>query len=75
MAATKTPIKDLAPKKSPKGGRKQDKLAANDSITLVRAAKPKVKDLPPKGNPKGGKKQEKLSANDNLTLVRASTRR
>jgi len=54
MAASKKPIKDLAPKKSPKGGRKQDKLAANDNITLVRAAKPPIKDLSPKKNPKGG---------------------
>lgn len=73
MAASKKPIKDLAPKKSPKGGRKQDKLAANDSMTLVRAAKPALKDLSPKKSPKGGKKAP--GANDNMTLVRASKRR
>lgn len=54
MAGTKKPLKDIAPKKSPKGGARQEKLSANDSITLVRAAKPKVKDLAPKKNPKGG---------------------
>lgn len=54
MAGTKKPLKDIAPKKSPKGGARQDKLSANDSITLVRAAKPKLKDLAPKKSPKGG---------------------
>ena len=54
MAPTKKPLKDLKPKSTAvKGG----KLAANDNITLVRAAKPVVKkDLPPKKDVKGGKK-------------------
>ncbi|MEQ1731657.1 MAG: hypothetical protein ABL982_25065 [Vicinamibacterales bacterium] len=54
MTPKKKPLKDLTPKSTAvKGG----KLAANDNITLVRAAKPVVKkDLPPKKDVKGGKK-------------------
>ena len=62
MKGSKTPAKaakDLAPKSSGsvKGGSK-DRLAANDNITLVRAAKPstKKKDLPARKEIKGGKK-------------------
>ena len=54
MAPKTKPLKDLKPKST---AVKAGKLAANDSITLVRAAKPVVKkDLPPKKVVKGGKK-------------------
>jgi hypothetical protein len=39
MAAPKKTLKDLPPKATNvKGGRKSDRLAGNDNITLVRAA-------------------------------------
>lgn len=44
--------KDLPAGKNPKGG----KLAANDNLTLVRAAKPSTKDLPASKDIKAGKK-------------------
>ena len=50
-----TKVKDLAPKSGKvKGGL----IAANDNLTLVRAAKPapKKKDLPSRKDVKGGKK-------------------
>ena len=50
-----TKVKDLAPKSGKvKGGL----IAANDNLTLVRAAKPapKRKDLPSRKDVKGGKK-------------------
>jgi len=59
-------VKDLAPKSGTvKGGL----IAANDNVTLVRAAKPapKRKDLSLRKELKGGGKR----LNDNVTLVRA----
>ena len=65
-AAASQMTRDLAPKKSAfiKGGRKPDRLSANDNFTLVRtitredtmAVSKKKKDLAPKKNPKGGAK-------------------
>ena len=49
--ATTTKKNDLPPKKAVKGG----KLAANDSLTLVRVAGP-ARDLPSKKTVKAGKK-------------------
>lgn len=55
MTPTKKPLKDLTPKATVvKGG----KLAANDSITLVRAAKPVVsKDTRPAKTAGKGRKR------------------
>ena len=68
MATTKK-SKDLPAQKDVKGG-SPAKLAANDSVTIVRAAKPK-KDLVARASKpvKGGGRH----LNDNLTLVRAAT--
>jgi hypothetical protein len=46
--------KDLPAKKDVKGGKK--KIAANDNLTLVRAANSPKQDLPAKKDVKGGKK-------------------
>jgi hypothetical protein len=54
MAKSTKKIKDLRPKSGAvKGGR----IAANENMTLIRAAKPTIKkDLPPRQDVKGGKK-------------------
>jgi hypothetical protein len=49
---TRKATKDLPPGKNVKGG----KLAANDNITLVRAARPAPRDLPAGKDVKAGKK-------------------
>jgi hypothetical protein len=51
MSGKKT--KDLPAGKNVKGGR----LAANDNLTLLRAARPATKDLPAGKDVKGGKKR------------------
>jgi hypothetical protein len=52
----KSAKKDLPAKATVKGGR-SDRLAANDNLTLVRAATPAKRDLPAGKDIKGGKKK------------------